>query len=234
MNNQGLLSFFKPSLRPQTLLLRSLLLLPVLLVIWYSLAEVVTRPAIELSGWLLTWGFPNLIQSVGVNDFYMVSLTSLGADTQQALPTGLAVFSRDFFLSGQHYPFLLQIPVNALQYGYGLPLFIALTLAHPQSYTRVLRVLGSGFLLVTLVQTWGICFDTLQFCLRISIPELAEQVKQQAPFLTIPLVREGIGFAYKIGFLIFPVILPLALWAYYSAESLKQLVYGSAASRSLG
>lgn len=77
INNQGLLSFFKPSLRPQTLLLRSLLLLPVLLVIWYSLAEVMARPAIELSGWLLTWALPTLIQSVGVNDFYMVSPRSV-------------------------------------------------------------------------------------------------------------------------------------------------------------
>lgn len=227
MNSQGLLGIFTPSLRPQTLLLRSLLLLPVLLVIWYSLAEVVTRPAIELSGWLLTRGFPNLIQSVGVNNFYMVSLTSLGADTQQALPTDWVVFSKDFFLTGQHHPFLLQIPVNALKYGYGLPLFIALTLAQPQGYRRTLGAIGSSFLVVTLIQTWGIYFDTLHFCLRITLPELAEQVKQQAPFLTIPLVREGVGFAYKIGFLILPIILPLALWAYYSNEFLKQLLSGS-------
>lgn len=233
MNNQFLLSFFKPSLRPQTLLLRSLLLLPVLLVIWYSLADIVTRPAIELSGWLLTWGFPTLIQSVEVNDFYIVSVTSLGGHTQQELPAGLAVFSQDFFITGQHYPFLLQVSVNALKYGYGLPLFIALTLAHPQSYIRTLGVIGSGFLVVTLIQTWGICFDTLKFCLSITLPELAEQVKRQAPFLTMPLVRECVKFAYKLGILIFPIILPLALWAYHSAEFIKQLLYGSTVKLSL-
>lgn len=184
MNNQGLLSFFKPSLRLQTLLLRSLLLLPVLLVIWYSLAEVMARPAIELSGWLLTWALPTLIQSVGVNDFYALSVTTLGGYTRQELPTGLAIFSRDFFINEQAYPFLLHIPVNALKYGYGLPLFIALTLAHSQSYTRILVALGGGFLVVTLIQTWGICFDTLHICLNLTMPQLVEQVKQQAPFLS--------------------------------------------------
>lgn len=96
---------------------------------------------------------------------------------------------------------LLTVDVNPLIYTYGLALFMALMLA---SRARAWR-LAAGAALLLPFQGWGIGFD---FLAQVGA-KLGPEVAAQARLLE---VREVIALAYQLGNLVFPSLVPVAMW----------------------
>ncbi|MCC6196659.1 MAG: hypothetical protein IT518_19570 [Burkholderiales bacterium] len=99
---------------------------------------------------------------------------------------------------------VLTVDVNMLLYAFGLPLFVALTLAARQA--RLWRVLLAGYLAMLPFIAWGVLADFLKN-IAITAPPL---VASQAGFG--PRGRDMIAFAYQFGSLILPAVVPAVAW----------------------
>ncbi|WP_298610574.1 exosortase H-associated membrane protein [uncultured Thiothrix sp.] len=219
--------FKQATLSPRLFVLRTLFWLPLLFIIWYLLSSWLIHPALELAKLLIPLGLPNLIESLAIQQHYLIINTYLGAEIQAELPQGFARFTANFFTNGQHYPFLLSIPLDSLKYAYGLPVLTALVLATPTSIRKKLLSFGLGFVLVSLIVVWGLYFNTANFLALDFKTTFTDQAKTLWPLLNETWMQACIALGYRLGFLIFPVVLPIALWAQLNPAILSQLIYGS-------
>ena len=96
---------------------------------------------------------------------------------------------------------MLTVDVNPLIYTYGVAIFLALMLA---SRARAWRV-AAGVAILLPFQGWGIGFD---FLAQVGT-KLGPEVAAQAGLLG---AREAIALAYQAGTLIFPSLVPVAVW----------------------
>lgn len=221
-------TFWRPSnLSPRGFLVRTLVYLPLLLLIWYLLSAWLMRPALELAKLLLPLGLPHLIETIQIQQHYLMLHTFLGAHSNAELPRGYARFFADFFTTGQHYPFLLTLPLDSLKYAYGLPVLMALELASPTKAWHKLITFFLGLGLVSLIIVWGLYFNTANLLALDFKPEFTTQAKTLWPLLNEPAIQSLIALGYRLGFLIFPVVLPILLWAQLNPQLLQQLIHGS-------
>lgn len=96
--------------------------------------------------------------------------------------------------------------VNPLVYGFGLPLLFGLMMATEQPLLRKLLVLAVGYLVISVVQVWGVfwqCLKTLAFNFG---PQAAEVIADTG----IP--ETAIALCYQLGVLIFPPLAPVIVW----------------------
>ncbi len=100
---------------------------------------------------------------------------------------------------------VLLVEVNPLLYTYGLPFFVALMLAARAKWWKILA--GAAVLLP--FQAWGTAFDFLAQIVRTGA-----DVSAQAGLLGWR--AEAIALAYQIGSLIFPALVPVALWVAFN------------------
>lgn len=219
--------FVTPNVSPQLLLVRTLFLLPALLGLWYLLAPWLNYPALRLSETLIPLGLPKLIENAISQHSTLIVNTLLGAQHSSELPAGSSRFSSGFFTGATPYPLLLTINVDSLVYSYGLPVMTALTLATPAKPLNKLCTLGLGYLLVTCIIIWGLYFNTASSLLVLTPTTLTEQAKTLWPLLNETYMQTFIALGYRIGFLIFPVVLPIMLWAQLNPKMLHQLIHGS-------
>lgn len=96
--------------------------------------------------------------------------------------------------------------VNPLLYTYGLPFFIALMLAASARWWKLLV----GAVVLLPVQSWGVAFD---FLVQVGV-QLGPDIAKQAGFSGWR--REAIALGYQIGYLIFPSLVPVVLWAIFN------------------
>jgi len=108
---------------------------------------------------------------------------------------------------------VLAIEVNPLLYTYGLALFLALMLAARALWWKVLA--GAAILLP--FQGWGIGFD---FLAQLGA-KMGPAVAAQAGLLG---AREAIALAYQVGNLVFPSLVPVALFVAFSRRYIEGLV----------
>ncbi len=96
--------------------------------------------------------------------------------------------------------------VNPLVYGYGLPLLFGLVMASGVSMLRKIAVLFGGYVVVTLIQVWGVVWQSLKM-LAFNFGADAHQVVMEAG-----ISDELIALCYQLGVLIFPPLVPVILW----------------------
>ena len=96
--------------------------------------------------------------------------------------------------------------VNPLVYGYGLPLLFGLVMASGVSMLRKIAVLFGGYVVVTLIQVWGVVWQSLKM-LAFNFGEDAHRVVMEAG-----ISDELIALCYQLGVLIFPPLVPVILW----------------------
>ncbi len=108
---------------------------------------------------------------------------------------------------------VLAIEVNPLIYTYGLALFLALMLAARARWWHVL----AGVAILLPFQGWGIGFDFLAQVGAKLGPELAAQARLSG-------AREFIALAYQIGNLVFPSLIPVALFVAFNRRYVEALV----------
>jgi hypothetical protein len=96
--------------------------------------------------------------------------------------------------------------VNPLIFGFGLPLLFGLVMASSASLLKKLLVLSGGYVTVTLIQVWGVVWQSLKM-LAFNFGEEAHQVVVNAG-----VSDELIALCYQLGVLILPPLVPIILW----------------------
>jgi hypothetical protein len=159
--------------------------LPVAFAIWYVLAPVILWPVEVASRTIALLGFPDLVRSMEAQGATLTFITSLRPGAAQ---TGG----------------ILSVDVNMLLYAFGLPLYVALTLAAREP--RGWRVLLIGYVAMVPFIVWGVLADFLKNIAITSPPLVASQTGFG------PLGRDIIAFAYQFGSLILPAVVPAVAW----------------------
>ena len=159
--------------------------LPVTFAIWYFAAPIVLWPATLLAELVTRAGFTDLVRAVDQNASDVVFSTTLKPG--QAVGGGF-----------------VTVEVNALLYSFGLPMFVALTLAAREA--RWVRALAIGYVALLPAIAWGIVADFLKNVGITAAPQVVSQTGFSA------LQREMIAFAFQFGSLILPAVAPAIAW----------------------
>jgi len=185
-------------------LLETFMWLPITFFIWYYLATPLTAPIALLVHVILTQFLPIWVEGVEQHGHLLEVITSITPTLNIAVPAGMeAIFTFE---------------VNPLIYGYGLPFFMALTFAAPNTVSRKLRQIGLAWLLILL--------PVQAFCVLALI--LKTLVFHTEPSISLQIVssrwsREAIALAFQFGSLILPPVTPLLIWMFFNQAYLQVL-----------
>jgi hypothetical protein len=93
-----------------------------------------------------------------------------------------------------------------LIFGYGLPLLFGLVMASSASILRKLFILLGGYVIVMLIQVWGVVWQSLKM-LAFNFGDATHQV-----VINAGISDEVIALCYQLGVLILPPLVPIILW----------------------
>ncbi len=186
----------------KSLFLAALLWLPMAFFLWFYFATVVVWPTVQLAGPLLVAVLPDIFVSVGPDQFALDIRTRLLADMTQ---TGGRVA-------------LLDLTINPMIYGFGLPLLAGLTMATPLSGTRRFAQISLGFVVITAVMLWGVFWQALKI-VRFDVGPQGVAALEGTIF-----IEPVIGLCYQFGYLILPAVTPIALWILCNRRFLETVV----------
>jgi len=186
--------------------LHILLWLPICFGAWYYMAGVIALPVNLLTDWIMTGLFPELIREVSPNRQLLDVVCAFTPPEQPGLvvPEGQVaeiVFS-----------------INSLIYGYSIPLYSALILASPGNEMQKWLRWIVGFVVLSLVQVWGVSFDILKTLLF----DLGKEVNTLLALT--PMQKEAVVLGYQMGYLVLPAVTPLILWIGFHRDFLLELV----------
>ena len=186
-----------PARRPLfRFILATLAWLPVTFALWYVLAPILLLPAEFVVRGVAVAFLGDLVRSVESHASVLSFLTTLRPGEARG--------------GGE-----LTVDVNMLVYAFGLPLFVALTLAARQR--PVWRPLLIGYAAMLPFIAWGVLGDFLKN-IAITAPPL---VASQTGFG--PRARDMIAFAYQFGSLILPAVVPAVAWVLTHRAFLERL-----------
>lgn len=178
----------------------ALLWLPLAFFIWFYLASFFVAPVALFLDWLLPALMPQLFDAVSQQGY------TLDMETLIALPPAMV---------GGREGALATISVNPMIYGYGLPLFAGLIMAAPgRTRIQLLQIL-LGWVVICLVQCWGVSWRAL----KVLAFDMGEQISA-----SVPLPNEVIALGYQLGYLILPALVPVVLWIALNPGFLRLLV----------
>jgi len=176
--------------------LRTLGFLPLAFALWYFAAPLLLWPALQLVRTLAHLAFDDIVRSVEQSGALATFVTTLQA--RGATQTGI-----------------ITVDVNVLLYSFGLPLFVALTLAARER--RWKRHLVLGYAALQPIIAWGVLADFLKNVAITAGPAVASQTGFAA------WQRESIAFAFQLGSLILPAVAPAVLWVAMHARFISAL-----------
>jgi len=159
--------------------------LPVTFAVWYLAAPVIVWPAALLAEAVARLCFGDLVRAVEQSGAKLAFITSLRPG--QAVAGGV-----------------VTVEANTLLFSFGLPMFVALTLAAREPHWP--RALAIGYVALVPAIAWGIEADFLKNIAIMSSRGVASQTGFSA------FQREVIVFAYQFGSLILPAVAPAIAW----------------------
>lgn len=171
--------------------------------IWFWLGDYFSAPVAWLAGQSMTALFPTWVEGYAIEGSNVTLLTIIPAPN---LPPG--VFGD------------LTPEISALKFGFGLPLIAALLLASRSRGTW--WKLPFSALILLPFQAWGVCLNWLMF--------VGIQFGQSSQPLThfTELHANLIGLGYQMGYLIFPMLVPVVLWLYLERRFVTTVVVDGA------
>ena len=167
----------------------ALLYLPLGFFVWFFAASLLMWPSGQLASALLTGLYPNVFERIVQLDFIFEIQTAV---TMSERVEGQLV--------------ALNLEVNPMIYAWGMALLFGLSMATPLTTKRRVLQLVVGFGVVTLVTTWGVCFDALTQLAFRSGPEAAMAARG------LGLSMDIIALGYQLGYLMLPAVIPVATW----------------------
>jgi len=159
--------------------------LPLAFAVWYVLAPIILFPAEAIVRTLVFAFFQSLVTSIESHGGVLSFVTTLRPG--EARTGGV-----------------LTVDVNMLLYAFGLPLFTALTLAARQR--PLWRPLALGYFAMMPFVAWGVLADFLKNVAITASPLVVSQASFGA------VARDMIVFAYQMGSLIMPAVVPAVTW----------------------
>lgn len=179
-----------PEFSPLTIFIcKVLLLLPVSLAVWYWLLTPLNTPLAWLADLVLTtlWGdVIEVVQLIG----HQLDVTTWLAPPGQPNNTRASII----------------LEINPLLYSYSLPFAVALILATPAAWVKKLIALLIAYVLLLLIQSWGVCFHIVKTLVFQSGPEINARLNFS------PISQALFGLAYQFGYLILPSLSPIVIW----------------------
>ncbi len=171
--------------------------LPAAFLVWYFAAPVLLWPAARLVELVARTGFGDFVRGVEQSGATLTFATALRPG--ESGPG-----------SGQ-----ITVDVNMLLYAFGLPLYAALVLAAREPHrTRRLTV---GYAALMPFVAWGVLADFLKNVAITAGPLVASQTG------FVAWQRETIAFAYQLGTLILPTVVPAVAWVLTHRAFLERL-----------
>jgi len=170
--------------------------LPLAFAVWYVLAPIILFPAEALVRGLVHAFFRGLVTSIESHGGVLSFVTTLRPGESRG--------------GG-----VLSVDVNMLLYAFGLPLFVALTLAARQR--PLWRPLVIGYFAMMPFIAWGVLADFLKNVAITASPLVVTQANFGA------LARDIIVFAYQMGSLIMPAVVPAVAWVLTHRSFLTRL-----------
>lgn len=209
--------------------LQAALWLPAMFAIWFALQSPVVYLPIRLAGWILLHWVPELLTSMAQDYNYAVFAYVADVSGVSGLPAArLAVEEQR---------------TNVLIYCYGLPLLYGLVMATPLNWRRTFLQLGVGYLVLSLVQAFGLVGDVLKtmalgvgpgvMAALAQMPEYAAlaaaageaaRVHMETALAAHGLTPDRIILIYQFGYLVLPAVTPVALWIMMNSRFLETLV----------
>ncbi len=177
------------------------LYLPLGFFLWFFLASGLMFPTSQLVEWLLTGLYPDVFERVVQLGFRFEVQTSVVLPEQ---------------VDGQSVA--LNLDINPMIYAWGLALLFGLTMATPARGLRRIVQLLIGFVVVTLVTTWGVFWEIWRDMAFLMGPQAAAAVQSTNLSTTV------IALGYQLGYLMFPGVVPIAAWILMNRPFIELLV----------
>lgn len=208
--------------------LQAALWLPAMFAIWFALQSPVVFLPIRIAGAVLSSWLPEVF--TGMAQDYSHAVFSYVADVSgvTGLPaTRLAVEEQR---------------TNVLIYCYGLPLLYGLVMATPLNWRRTFLQLGVGYVVLSLVQAFGLVGDVLktmalgvgpgvqsalaamEYAALAPAAGEAARLHMEAALAAHGLTPDRIILVYQFGYLVLPAVTPVALWIVMNPRFLETLV----------
>ncbi|MGE5088812.1 MAG: exosortase H-associated membrane protein [Candidatus Levyibacteriota bacterium] len=165
--------------------LRTVGWLPLAFAVWYFAAPLLLAPVAWILRAVTDVAFASLVRSIEQSASVLTFVTTLRPGT--AIERGV-----------------VTVDVNLLLYSFGLPMFVALTLAAREPGWK--RKLAIGYAVLLPFTAWGTLADFLKNVAITAGPAVASQTGFSE------WQRETIAFAYQFGSLILPAVAPAVLW----------------------
>lgn len=108
--------------------------------------------------------------------------------------------------------------VNPLIFSYGLPLLFGLVMGSDVSWKRKVTILLIGYATITLVQVWGVVFQSLKM-LAFNFGSQTHQILQG-----LGISDTVIALGYQLGTLILPPLAPIFVWVLCNRPLVEQFV----------
>ena len=112
----------------------------------------------------------------------------------------------------------LGFVVNPLIFGYGLPLLFGLVMGSDARARRKLGIMLLGYGVITLVQIWGVVFQSL----KMLAFDFGEQTR--SVILAHGISETLVAVGYQLGTLILPALAPIIVWVLTNRRLVEQFV----------
>jgi len=112
----------------------------------------------------------------------------------------------------------LGFVVNPLVFSYGLPLLFGLVMGSDVSWIRKLVIMLIGYSVITLVQIWGVVWQSLKM-LAFNFGEQTHAIVQSHG-----VSDSAIALGYQLGTLILPALAPIFVWVLTNRPLVEQFV----------
>ena len=187
------------------LFISAVLYLPLCFFLWFLLSTALVLPVHGLSEWILTTWQPDLFKGI-TQHRYLLNVETL-------------VFIEQNFAGREHQLAVLEVAVNPMIYGYGMALFAGLTLSVPNlSWQKKVIHIGIAYIVIVLIKTFGVFWQTLKQLLFSSGPEAQQAI------LDLGINANVIAGFYQLAYLILPAVVPIALWVGLNRDFLNELI----------
>jgi hypothetical protein len=182
--------------------LRVLFWLPLCFGAWYFATILIAVALATLLAGPLIWLLPDVVAGVvprGNDLLVLLRVEALDPASQAVAPNGV-----------------MAHPVDAVKYGYGIPLYTALLLAAPGGESEKMARWLVGLAILLLVQWLGLLAEILKdlvFGLEAARAHLGAS----------ELSREILAIAYQLGYLILPSVTPVLIWSVQFRRYIREL-----------
>lgn len=179
------------------------LYLPLGFFLWFIFASLLMFPTAQLSNLLLTGVFGEVFERVVQLGFQLEVQTSV--ILERAVEGRTAA---------------VNIYINPMIYAWGMALLFGLIMATPLSVKRRLVQMLVGFVVVTLVTTWGVFWEAMVDLAFRSGAEAGAAARELGVNMNL------IALFYQLGYLMFPAVIPVATWILMNRRFIEDDVVG--------